>query len=192
MNFIRKPLIIVTALILCSCGSGTIEPIEIQSREMLRISGAVNTSFYSDEMQYQCQGTIKSWDIGNTFILSIKANNNSNGSNEQISLYLYFPLGSDEMPVTGKYYSHLLSDNFCGVSYKNQWEKNSFSKYRFETGLARIVVEHSEDNHLIGKFCLSANQSFGLRTLNGQVENIRITNDGKITVSGKIDVELDG
>jgi len=190
MTFLRKPVIIFVALILCGCGSGTMEPIAIEQEELIRISGALNTSFVTDGTQYECQGKIKTWEIGNTLILSIKAKNNSVSNIEHISLTLYMPLDSEDFPIEGKYYTHELSDNFSGVSYKNQWNKNSFSKYRFETGLARIVIEESDKNHLTGKFSLSANQSYGQRTLNGQVENIKLTNQGKITVSGKIDVEL--
>jgi len=158
---------------------------------MIRISGALNTSLYSDITVYECQGTIKSWNIGNTLFLSIRVKNHTTNGDEQISLNLYIPLDSDDYPVAGKYYSHLLADNFSGVSYKNQWSNNSFSKYRFETGMARIFIEESEDNHLIGKFSLSAHQSYGQRVLNGQVEDIRLANQGKITVSGKIDVMLE-
>jgi len=101
------------------------------------------------------------------------------------------PLDSDDFPIEGKYYTHELSDNFSGVSYKNQWNNDSFSKYRFETGLARIIIEQSDNNHLIGKFSISANQSYGQRMFNGQVENIKLANNGKITVSGKINFILD-
>ena len=192
MNFIKNPIVFVIALILCGCGTKNIKPIDLQSKELLKISGAVNTTFTIDDTYFQCQGVIKNWDIGNTLILSLKANINSENENEQVSLYLYIPLDSDEIPIAGKYYSHVLSDNFSGVSYKNQWNKNSFSKYRFESGLARIIIEESNDNHLIGKFSLSAIQSYGQRTLNGQVENIKLANEGKIIVSGIIDVALDG
>jgi len=191
MNFLRKPVIIFVSLILCGCGSGTMEPIAIEPEEMIRISGALNTSFVTDGTQYECQGKIKTWEIGNTLILSIRAKNNSDSNNEQISLTLYMPLDTEDFPIEGKYYTHELSDNFSGVSYKNQWNKNSFSKYRFETGLARIIIEQSDNNHLIGKFSISANQSYGQRMFNGQVENIKLANNGKITVSGKINFILD-
>jgi hypothetical protein len=191
MHFIRRPVIILIALFLCGCNSNTVEPIEIQSSEMLRISGALNATLYADETQYQCQGAIKSWEIGNTLILSIRADKNSVMGNEQTTLYLYMPLGSDEKPLSGKYYTHLLSDNLCGVTYKNHWSKNSFSKYRFETGLARVIIEQYDNNHLIGKFSLKAQQSFGQRVLHGNTENIKLVNNGKITVSGKIDVMLE-
>ena len=69
--------------------------------------------------------------------------------------------------------------------------RDSFSKYRFETALARMVIEKSDNSHLVGKFSLLANQSYGQRILNGQVEDIKLSNLGIITVSGKIDVELD-
>jgi len=192
MQFYKIILFFSITVIFSGCSSNSIEPIQIESEEMIKISGALNKSFYTIETQYDCQGTIKSWDIGSTLILSIKAKSVLDNRNEQISLYLYIPLRSDEMPVVGKYYSHLLSDNFSGVTYKYQWNKDSFSKYRFETGIVRIVIEESDNNHLIGKFSLSAQQSYGQRTFNGEVENIRLINDGKITVSGKIDVELDG
>jgi len=191
MNFIKNPLILITASLLCSCGSGTMEPIEIQSQQLLNISGALNSTFSIDESNYQCLGTIKNWDIGYTLILSVKAKGTSINKNEQVSLYFYMPIGSDDLPITGKYYAHLLSDNFSGISYKNQWNQNSFLKYRFETGLARLVIEESDNSRLIGKFSLSAQQSYGQRTLNGQVEDINLANDGRITVSGKIDFELD-
>ena len=191
MNFIKNPIVFVIALILCGCGANNIKPIDLQSKELLKISGAVNTTFNTDDTYFQCQGVIKNWDIGNTLILSLRANINSENENEQVSLYLYIPLASDKIPIAGKYYSHVLSDNFCGVSYKNQWDKQSFTKYRFETGLVRMVIEESENNRLIGKFSLYARQSYAQHTLNGQVENIKLANKGKITVSGKIDIILD-
>ncbi|MCK5033905.1 MAG: hypothetical protein KAS18_09735 [Calditrichia bacterium] len=191
MQFYIIVLFLSITVIFSGCSSNTVEPIQIESEETIRISGALNKSFYSNDTQYDCQGTIKSWDIGTTLILSIRAKSNTGSGDEQISLNLYIPLDSDEYPVTGKYYSHLLADNFSGVSYKNQWSQNSFSKYRFETGLARIIIEESDNNHLIGKFSLSAQQSYGQRTLNGEVENIMLINDGKLTVSGKINIMLD-
>lgn len=191
MQFYKIVLFFSITVILSGCSSNSIEPIQIDSEEMIRISGILNKSFYTFETQYNCQGIIKDWNIGRTLFLSVKAKNISGNENQQISMNFYIPLKSDEMPVQGKYYSHLLADNFSGVSFKNQWNSNSFSKYRFETGVVRIVIEESENNHLIGKFSLSANQSYGQRILNGQVEDIKLTNQGKITVSGKIDVELD-
>ena len=191
MQFYKIVLFFSVTLIFSGCSSNSIEPIQIESEEMIKISGALNKSFFTIETQYNCQATIKSWDIGNTLILSIRAKSNTDDADEQISLNLYFPLDSDDYPVTGKYYSHMHADNFSGVSYKNQWAKNSFSKYRFETGLARMIIEESDNNHLIGKFSLSANQSYGQRMLNGQVEDIKLTNQGKIIVTGKIDFELD-
>lgn len=191
MQFYKIILFFSITLIFSGCSSNSIEPIQIESEEMIKISGALNKSFFTIETQYDCQATIKSWDIGNTLILSIRAKSNTDDADEQISLNLYFPLDSDDYPVTGKYYSHMHADNFSGVSYKNQWAKNSFSKYRFETGLARMIIEESDNNHLIGKFSLSANQSYGQRMLNGQVEDIKLTNQGKIIVTGKIDFELD-
>ena len=191
MQFYKIVLFFSVTLIFSGCSSNSIEPIQIESEEMIKISGALNKSFFTIETQYDCQATIKSWDIGNTLILSIRAKSNTDDADEQISLNLYFPLDSDDYPVTGKYYSHMHADNFSGVSYKNQWAKNSFSKYRFETGLARMIIEESDNNHLIGKFSLSANQSYGQRMLNGQVEDIKLTNQGKIIVTGKIDFELD-
>jgi len=191
MRFYKIILFLSITLIFSGCNSNSVEPIQIEKEEMIRVSGALNTSLYSDVTVYECQGTIKSWDIGNTLFLSIRAKRNLNNENEQINLNLYIPLDSDDYPVAGKYYSHLLDDNFCGVSYKSQWARDSFSKYRFETGLARIVIEKSENNHLIGKFSLSANQSYGQRVLNGEVEDIKLANQGKITVSGKIDVLFD-
>jgi len=190
MRFYKIILFLSITLIFSGCSSNSVEPIQIEKEEMIRVSGALNTSLYSDITIYECQGTIKSWDIGNTLFLSIRAKRNLNNTNEQINLNLYIPLDSDNYPVAGKYYSHLLADNFSGVSYRNQWAQNSFSKYRFETGMARIVIEKSDNNHFIGKFSLSANQSFGQRVLNGQVEDIKLANQGKITVSGKIDVML--
>ncbi len=191
MQFYKIILFFSITVIFSCCSSNSIEPIQIEKEEIIRISGALNTSLYSDVTVYECQGTIKNWDIGYTLILSIRARTNTNNSDEQISLNLYLPLDSDEYPIVGKYYSHMLADNFSGVSYKNQWNKDSFSKYRFETGLVRIVIEESDNNHLVGKFSLSANQSYGQRMINGQVEDIKLTNRGKIVVSGKIDVVLD-
>jgi hypothetical protein len=191
MQFYKILILFCVPVILSSCSSNTIEPIQIEKEEMIRVSGALNTSLYSDVTVYKCQGAIKSWDIGNTLFLSIRAKNHTPKGDEQISLNLYIPLDSDNYPETGKYYSHMLADDFCGVSYKNQWGKDSFSKYRFETGLARMVIEESENNCLIGKFSLSARQSSGQRTLNGQVEDIKLANEGKIIVSGKIEFELD-
>lgn len=190
MNFYKLLLLLSIAALFSGCSSNSVEPIQIEKGEIIRISGALNTSLYSDITVYECQGTIKSWDIGNTLFLTIRAKRNFNNENEQINLNLYIPLDSDDYPVSGKYYSHLLNDNFCGVSYKNQWAKNSFSNYRFETGMARLVIEESANHHLVGKFSLSANQSYGQRILNGQVEDVKLANQGKITVSGKIDVAL--
>ncbi len=191
MQFYKMILFISIAVLLSGCSSNTTEPIQIEPEEMIRVSGALNTSFYSDLTEYQCQGIIKNWDIGNTLILSVRAKSNTGNGDEQISLNLYIPLDSDEYPVTGKYYSHLLADNFSGVSYKKQWNNDSFSKYRFETGLVRVIIEESDNNLLIGKFSLSAKQSYGQRIINGQVEDIKLVNEGKITVSGKIDIMLD-
>ena len=191
MQFYKMILFLSITVLLSGCSSNTTEPIQIEPEEMIRVSGALNTSFYSDLTEYQCQGIIKNWDIGNTLILSVRAKSNTGNGDEQISLNLYIPLDSDEYPVSGKYYSHVLSDNFSGVSYKNQWTQNSYFKYRFETGLVRMIIEESDNNHLIGKFSLSAQQSYGQRTLNGEVENIMLINDGKITISGKINIMLD-
>lgn len=190
MKLFNVILFFSIAILFSGCNSNSTEFIQIEKEEMIRVSGALNTSLYSDITVYECQGIIKSWDIGNTLFLSIRAKRNLNNDNEQINLNLYIPLDSDEYPLNGKYYSYILEDNFCGVSYKSQWAKNSFSKYRFETGLVRIVIEENDNNHLIGKFSLSANQSYGQRILNGQVEDIKLANKGEITVSGKIDVVL--
>ncbi len=191
MNVYRILVFLSITIFFSGCSSNTVEPIQIEKEEMINISGALNKSFDFSDTEYLCQATIKSWDIGNTLILSIRAKSNSNHSNEQISLNLYFPLDSDDHPVQGKSYTHLLADNFCGVSYKNQWGNDSFSKYRFETGLARMIIEESDNNHFVGKFSLSANQSYGQRFLNGRAEEIKLTNKGKIIVSGKINVMLD-
>ncbi len=191
MTYIRNPFITILALLLCGCGAGSMEPIEIESMEMLRISGALNTSFLSESTEYQCRGTIKSWDIGHTLILSVQSIKNAPGLTEQASLYMYIPLESNEIPAAGEYLIHDISDDFSGLSYKSQWGKNSFSKYRFEAGLARLIIESSSGNQITGRFSLEAKQSFGQRTLKGQVENIRLANERKITVSGKIDFELD-
>jgi len=191
MKFYKIILFFSITVIFSGCSSNSIEPIQIESEKIINISGALNKSFFAIETQYNFQAAIKSWDIGNTIILSIRAKSYSDNADEQVSLNLYFPLDSDNYPVTGKYYSHMLADNFSGVTYKNQWDKESFSKYRFETGLARMVIEESNDNHLIGKFSLSANQSYGQRMLNGQVEDIKLTKKGKIIVTGKIDILLD-
>ena len=191
MKLISIILILLFTFIFSGCNKSSTEPIAIENDEILRISGALNKSFFSYNSQYECQATVKSWDIGNTLILSVKTISTSSNIKEQISFYLYMPIGSDDLPITGKYYAHLLSDNFSGISYKNQWNQNSFLKYRFETGLARLVIEESDNSRLIGKFSLSAQQSYGQRTLNGQVEDINLANDGRITVSGKIDFELD-
>jgi len=191
MKFYKIILFFSITVIFSGCSSNSIEPIQIESEKIINISGALNKSFFAIETQYNFQAAIKSWDIGNTIILSIRAKSYSDNADEQVSLNLYFPLDSDNYPVTGKYYSHMLADNFSGVTYKNQWDKESFSKYRFETGLARMVIEESNDNHLIGKFSLSANQSYGQRMINGQVEDIKLTKKGKIIVTGKIDILLD-
>jgi hypothetical protein len=190
MHFYKIILYFLITVILSGCSSNSIEPIQIDSEEMIRISGALNKSFFTAETQYTCQGIIKEWDIGNTLFLSVKAKNNSAKESQQISMNFYIPLDSNEIPVQGKYYSNDLSDNFSGVSYKSQWNNNSSSQYRFETGLVRLVIEESSNNHLIGKFSLSAQQSYGQRILNSQVENIKLANEGKITVSGIIDVNL--
>ena len=188
MQLYKIILFFSITVVLSGCSSNTTESIQIESEELIRISGALNKSFYTFETQFDCQGIIKSWDIGNTLFLSVKAINISNNENEQVSMNFYIPLDSDEMPVQGKYYSHELSDNFCGVSYKSYWNNNSSSKYRFETGLVRIFIEENSGGQLVGKFSLSAKQSYGQRTLNGQVEDIKLANQGKITVSGLIDV----
>ena len=75
---------------------------------------------------------------------------------------------------------------------KRQLQKPSKSSHGWQDSqkIARIVIEESDNNHLIGKFSLSANQSYGQRVLNGQVEDIKLANQGKISVSGKIDVIL--
>lgn len=191
MTYIRNPFFIILTLLLCGCGSSTMEPIEIESQEMLRISGALNTSFNSTETQYLCRGTIKSWDIGHTLIISVQVIKNVSNTNEQASLYMYIPLESNEIPVAGEYLIHDISDDFSGLSYKSQWEKNSYSKYRFEAGLVRLIIENSVDNRIVGKFSLEAKQSYGQRVLRGQVEDIKLANDGDVLISGKIDVELD-
>jgi hypothetical protein len=191
MHFHKIVLYFLITVILSGCSSNSTDPIQIESEEMIRISGALNKSFFTFETQYTCQSVIKTWDIGKTLFLSIKARNISNTENEQVSMNFYIPLDSDELPMQGKYYSTELSDNFSGVSYKNQWNNKSSSQYRFETGMARIFIEEINNGNLIGKFSLSARQSYGQRTLNGQVENVNLANEGKITVYGKIDVELD-
>ncbi|MFC2088993.1 hypothetical protein ACFLSX_05265 [Calditrichota bacterium] len=191
MNYLRYVFVILLAIVFTGCSSNITEPIEVSQQEILRISGALNTSFMSDETEYQCRGTIKTWDIGNTLILSVQATSNSSSSKESLSLYMYIPLKSNEIPKGGENLIHDISDNFSGISYQSQWDERSLSKYRLETGLARIFIETSEDNHLVGKFSLSANQTYGQRMLDGQVENIQLANEGKITVAGKIDVELD-
>lgn len=191
MKILSTFIIFLFPLFYTGCNSNSIEPIPIENNEIIHISGALNKSFNILETNYDCQTIVKSWDIGNTLILSIRGKSETENTEEQISLTLYFPLGQDDYPETGKYYSNNFSDNFSGVSYKNQWNENSFSKYRFETDAAKIIFEESENSNLSGKFSLIAKQSYGQRILNGQVENIQLAHDGKITVSGKIDIVLD-
>lgn len=191
MFYLRFALTIILAVIFTGCSSTVTEPIDVSQEEILRISGALNTSFMSDITKYQCRGTIKNWDVGHTLILSVQAISHSSGNKEQLSLYMYIPLKSNEIPSAGENIIHDISDDFSGVSYQSNRGKKSSSRYRFESGLARIQIQSSENNHLVGKFSLSAEQTYGQRMINGQVENIQLASDGKITVSGIIDVELD-
>jgi hypothetical protein len=171
------------------CNSNSVEPIAIENDEILRISGALNKSFFSIDSKYDCQAVIKTWDIGNTLFVSFKVKNASDGKNEQVSMHFYVPLGEDESPQVGKYYNHNLSDNFSGISFKSFWKNNS-AQYRFESGTIRILIEDNTNGLIIGKFSLTARQSYGQRIFDGQVEDIKLANDGKISVSGKMNMKL--
>jgi hypothetical protein len=190
MHFIKNPIVILIALFLSGCGTNTTEPIQIEHDELLKISGALNKSFFTIDSEYDCQAVVKSWDIGNTLFVSFKVKNTSDGKNEQVSMHFYLPLGDDDSPQIGKYYSHNLSDNFSGISFKSFWNNNSV-QYRFESGTIRILIENNTDGLISGKFSLTARQSYGQRIFDGQVEDIKLANDGKISVSGKIFVNLD-
>ena len=189
MHFIKNPLVILLALLLAGCGTKTTEPIHIANDELLKISGALNKSYYTLGSDYDFQGVIKTWEIGNTLLVSFKVKNTTNETTEQVSMSFYVPLGDDKSPVTGKYYSYDLFDNFSGVTFKSIRNNNS-SKYRFETGKIRIFIEENINGQISAKFILYARQSYGQRMLDGQVEDVKLANDGKISVSGKIDVNL--
>jgi len=181
-------IIAVFIIGLAGCGLFTHEPIYLNNNDALTITGALNSTFPQNETDYDCRGTIKSWEMGKTLILAVQAKNNRN---EHVSLYMYVPIKSKDNPIVGQYYIHDLSDEFSGVTYKGNFDNKNGSKLRFETGLVRIVFDYSEQNHLQGKFTLLAQQSSGERLTNGKRENLLLPDDGEIIVTGKIDVELD-
>ena len=190
MHFIKNPFVILIALFLSGCGTKTTEPIQIDNDEVLKISGALNKSYFTFDSEYNCQAIVKTWDIGNTLIVSFKVKNTRDGKNEQVSMNFYVPIGDDESPVIGKYYTHDLSDNFSGISFKSYWKNNS-SQHRFESGMVRIYIEDNINGKILGKFSLVARQSYGQRIFNGQVEEVKLANAGKISVNGKLFFNLE-
>ncbi len=193
-KLIVQALFILLIFLFTACDSNSLAPSEDENEtaNKISVSGALNTNFSSDYSHFINAVKSRSCNDEHGFFMKLVASNENSG--KSIYLSLYIPLQTnDGVPAVGDYlFSTEVDSNFYGtISFKSITDKYNNSAYEFSCESITLKVMKSGDDYFFSKFVVTAKQIQGKRMFNGQLEDIELSNDGKIRFLADIYFEVD-
>jgi uncharacterized membrane protein YhaH (DUF805 family) len=171
---------ILVIMILSSCVENATDAALQKTNEAIHISGALNTKFESSQSTLNEDSTQNSKHL----YFSIHGTTNKNNFWQFTSFNFAIILDRSKDLRSGNIFEISETTSLNKMSYQSKWDETTFTDLQFEIDGGEILFDKIDDERISGRFTLWAHQLAGRRMTHGQVEDLILSNQGEITVTG--------
>ena len=176
--------LIISIIFFMSCSENATDSALQPVNEPIHISGALNTNFESSQAILSQTVT----ENNKLYYFSIQGASDQDNFWQQASLKFIVKLEPAQDLRVGENFD--ISDQSASnkINYRSRWDESTYTDLVFEIDGGEIRVDSIDGQKIAGRFKIWAQQSTGRRMTHGQVEDLILSNQGDINVSGVFSV----
>ena len=178
-------------LFIYGCDSVAPENPAVESSNQFKLTGAVNTSFQSVNVNYTAKAGIIPVNDSYRLQVLLSASGSANELNEQADVIftIEFSSNSGLLPPGNYQFNKSDIENIGSCSYQYRENKNNFVRVRMQAESLALKVDSNDNEIIIGRFSLTLQPETAERMKHGIFEHFELA--GPVRAVGDLNLKVD-